>query len=65
MTDDHPPLPEGISKGLQDILLRCFQKDEKMRITAKKLLQHPWISRSESVNTSIFIYLNVCIVEFR
>jgi serine/threonine protein kinase len=31
VTDDHPPLPEGLSKGLEDVLLRCFQKDEKIR----------------------------------
>lgn len=46
MTDDHPQLPEGISKGLEDVLLRCFQRDEKIRISAQKLLKHPWIGTS-------------------
>eukprot|EP01119_Soliformovum_irregulare_P008680 TRINITY_DN2177_c1_g1_i1.p1 TRINITY_DN2177_c1_g1~~TRINITY_DN2177_c1_g1_i1.p1 ORF type:complete len:1141 (+),score=342.93 TRINITY_DN2177_c1_g1_i1:52-3474(+) len=43
VSDDHPPLPEGISNGLRDFLMRCFKKDEHIRITCQKLLEHPWI----------------------
>ncbi|CAC9892989.1 unnamed protein product [Aureobasidium pullulans] len=32
VNDDHPPLPEGASP-----------KDPNLRVTAKKLLRHPWI----------------------
>ncbi|TPX37984.1 hypothetical protein SmJEL517_g00405 [Synchytrium microbalum] len=41
--DEHPPLPEGISGSLRDFLLQCFQKDCNLRVSAKKLLRHPWI----------------------
>eukprot|EP01094_Clydonella_sp_ATCC50884_P002136 TRINITY_DN11643_c0_g1_i1.p1 TRINITY_DN11643_c0_g1~~TRINITY_DN11643_c0_g1_i1.p1 ORF type:complete len:1085 (-),score=383.55 TRINITY_DN11643_c0_g1_i1:312-3566(-) len=43
--DDHPPLPEGISPALRDFLLQCFQKEPRLRISAKKLLKHPWVSK--------------------
>lgn len=41
--DDSPPLPDGISPLLKDFLLRCFQKDANLRISAAQLLQHRWI----------------------
>jgi len=28
---------------LRDLLLQCFQKDPNLRVSATKLLQHPWI----------------------
>lgn len=43
VNDDHPPLPEGISPLVRDFLMQCFQKDPNLRVTAKKLLKHPWI----------------------
>ncbi|TPX41255.1 hypothetical protein SeMB42_g05652 [Synchytrium endobioticum] len=61
--DEHPPLPERISAALRDFLLQCFQKDCNLRVSAKKLLRHPWILQarkkvapspyqySEAVNT--------------
>jgi serine/threonine protein kinase len=43
VNDDHPPLPEGASPQVRDFLMQCFQKDKNLRVTAKKLLKHPWI----------------------
>lgn len=42
--NDHFPIPEGISPLVQDFLMQCFQKDPNLRVTAKKLLKHPWVS---------------------
>jgi serine/threonine protein kinase len=53
VNDDHPPLPEGTSPLVRDFLMQCFQKDPNLRVTAKKLLKHPWIMssrREEKVN---------------
>ncbi|KAK5711737.1 Protein kinase of the Mitotic Exit Network [Elasticomyces elasticus] len=43
VNDDHPPLPEGLGAGVRDFLMQCFQKDPNLRVSAKKLLRHPWI----------------------
>lgn len=42
--DDCPPIPEGASPIVKDFLYRCFQKDCNLRISAKKLLRHPWMA---------------------
>ncbi|KZO92675.1 Pkinase-domain-containing protein [Calocera viscosa TUFC12733] len=42
--DDCPPIPEGISPVVKDFLYHCFQKDPNLRISAKKLLRHPWMA---------------------
>ena len=42
--DDNPPIPEGASPVVKDFLYQCFQKDCNLRISAKKLLKHPWIA---------------------
>lgn len=42
-TDDHPPLPKGISQLAQSFLLECFQKQPGLRKSAKLLLRHRWI----------------------
>ncbi|RDW57158.1 serine/threonine-protein kinase [Aspergillus mulundensis] len=50
--DDHPPLPQGASPAVKDFLMQCFQKDPNLRVSARKLLKHPWIvnaRRSDSV----------------
>ncbi|KAJ3036612.1 hypothetical protein HDV00_002508 [Rhizophlyctis rosea] len=44
--DDHPPIPDVSSKLLNDFLLECFQKDHNLRVSAKKLLRHPWIQNA-------------------
>ncbi|KAF9651668.1 hypothetical protein BDM02DRAFT_3090819 [Thelephora ganbajun] len=41
--DDCPPIPEGASPIVKDFLYHCFQKDANLRISAKKLLRHPWM----------------------
>ncbi|KAI0682393.1 kinase-like protein [Cytidiella melzeri] len=42
--DDCPPIPEGASPIVKDFLYHCFQKDCNLRISAKKLLRHPWMA---------------------
>ena len=44
VNDEHPPLPEGASPAVRDFLLQCFQKDPNFRVSARKLLKHPWIA---------------------
>ncbi|KAF4979000.1 hypothetical protein FZEAL_4731 [Fusarium zealandicum] len=44
VNDDHPPLPEGISAAARDFLMQCFQKDPNLRVTARKLMRHAWIT---------------------
>jgi serine/threonine protein kinase len=41
--DDCPPIPEGASPIVKDFLYHCFQKDHNLRVSAKKLLRHPWM----------------------
>jgi serine/threonine protein kinase len=45
-SDDHPPLPEGISSHLKEFLMECFQKDVSFRSTAPQLLEHAWLRRA-------------------
>ncbi|KAG8761646.1 hypothetical protein FRC14_000030 [Serendipita sp. 396] len=50
--DDCPPIPEGASSIVKDFLYHCFQKDCNLRISAKKLLRHPWmISAKKQMNS--------------
>ena len=41
--DDCPPIPQGALPIVKDFLHHCFQKDPNLRISAKKLLRHPWM----------------------
>ncbi|KIJ62679.1 hypothetical protein HYDPIDRAFT_30272 [Hydnomerulius pinastri MD-312] len=45
--DDCPPIPDGASPIVKDFLLHCFQKDSNLRISAKKLLRHPWMASAK------------------
>lgn len=47
VNDDCPPISETFSVGVKDFLLQCFQKDSNLRISAKKLLRHPWMLASK------------------
>jgi serine/threonine protein kinase len=51
VNDDHPPLPEGASPVVRDFLIQCFQKDPNLRVSAKKLLKHPWIVNAKRADT--------------
>ncbi|KAK0539923.1 Protein kinase of the Mitotic Exit Network [Tilletia horrida] len=41
--DDCPPLPERASPIVKDFLFHCFQKDQNLRVSARKLMRHPWM----------------------
>lgn len=43
VNDDCPPIPETASAVARDFLLQCFQKDSNLRVSARKLLRHPWM----------------------
>jgi serine/threonine protein kinase len=56
VNDDHPPLPQGASPSALDFLMQCFQKDPNLRVSARKLLKHPWIvnaRRTDSVKPKV------------
>ncbi|GAA5904546.1 serine/threonine-protein kinase [Sporobolomyces salmoneus] len=44
VNDDCPPIPQGASAVVRDFLVQCFQKDGNLRIGARKLLRHPWMT---------------------
>ncbi|CAN3475091.1 hypothetical protein DICA1_B01772 [Diutina catenulata] len=48
-TDEHPPLPKGISSLARDFLLECFQKQPSLRSNARQLLKHKWLANSGAV----------------
>ncbi|KAI9306784.1 kinase-like domain-containing protein [Cunninghamella echinulata] len=50
--DDYPPLPDNISKEMQDFLLCCFQKNPNERPTAKELKEHPWLKLYPQANNN-------------
>ncbi|KAJ9665064.1 Protein kinase of the Mitotic Exit Network [Coniosporium apollinis] len=53
VNDDHPPLPEGCSPAVRDFLMQCFQKDPNLRVSARKLLKHPWIVSAKRADALI------------
>lgn len=53
VNDDHPPLPEGASPAVRDFLMQCFQKDPNLRVSAKKLLKHPWIVNAKKTDSVV------------
>ena len=40
-----PNFPEGISECARDFLLNCFQRDPKIRLSAKQLLKHSFLKK--------------------
>ena len=40
-----PNIPEGISESAKDFLMNCFQRDPKMRLSAKQLLKHTFLRK--------------------
>ncbi|CAN3376311.1 hypothetical protein DIRU0_E26852 [Diutina rugosa] len=51
-TDDHPPLPKGVSTLARDFLLECFQKHPNLRSSATQLLKHPWLADGVAVTST-------------
>jgi len=43
--DSHPPVPDNISRQLNDFLLLCFKKDTAQRPNALRLKTHPWLTQ--------------------
>jgi len=43
MTQDLPPLPEGITETCREFICNCLQRDKTMRPSAAELLQHPFV----------------------
>jgi serine/threonine protein kinase len=41
--DDHPPIPEHLSRPLTSFLKGCFQKVPAHRPGVKELLEHEWL----------------------
>ncbi|OCF62357.1 STE/STE11/CDC15 protein kinase [Kwoniella mangroviensis CBS 10435] len=41
--DESMRIPDGASPIVKDFLYHCFQKDPNLRVSAKKLLRHPWM----------------------
>ncbi|KAF3924323.1 Myosin-IIIB [Orbilia brochopaga] len=50
VSDDHPSLPDGASGAVRDFLMQCFQKDPNLRVSARKLLRHPWIVKTRPIS---------------
>lgn len=53
VNDDHPPLPQGASPVVIDFLMQCFQKDPNLRVSARKLLKHPWIVNARRSDSEV------------
>ncbi|KAF2183417.1 hypothetical protein K469DRAFT_635407 [Zopfia rhizophila CBS 207.26] len=47
VNDEHPPIPGSASPAVRDFLMQCFQKNPNLRISAKRLLKHPWIQSAK------------------
>ncbi|KAH6569053.1 hypothetical protein BASA62_005091 [Batrachochytrium salamandrivorans] len=47
VSDDHPPIPSGVSQLFSNFLIECFQRDPHLRISANSLCKHTWLSQIE------------------
>lgn len=50
VSDNHPPLPDGVSEDCKEFLLRCFVKEPDKRADVRELLSHRWVT---SHNTNV------------
>ncbi|KAL5060992.1 hypothetical protein RYX36_032596 [Vicia faba] len=50
-TKSHPPIPDHLSAGAKDFLLKCLQKEPILRLSASELLQHPFVT-GENTNSN-------------
>ncbi|KAL3680120.1 hypothetical protein R1sor_023076 [Riccia sorocarpa] len=53
-TKSHPPIPEHLSPDAKNFLLKCLQREPRLRPSAAELLQHPFVTkqlREESSGT--------------
>ncbi|KAE9593682.1 hypothetical protein Lal_00036500 [Lupinus albus] len=48
-TKAHPPIPDHLSVGAKDFLIKCLEKEPNLRPSASELLQHPFVT-GESVD---------------
>ncbi|KAL2613003.1 hypothetical protein R1flu_024695 [Riccia fluitans] len=53
-TKSHPPIPEHLSSDAKNFLLKCLQREPRLRPSAAELSQHPFVTgkvREESCGT--------------
>ncbi|CAL0302288.1 unnamed protein product [Lupinus luteus] len=48
-TKAHPPIPDHLTIGAKDFLIKCLEKEPNSRPSASELLQHPFVT-GESVD---------------
>ncbi|CAM6102010.1 unnamed protein product [Calypogeia fissa] len=44
-TKSHPPIPEHLSAEAKNFLLKCLQREPKLRPSAGELLKHPFVTQ--------------------
>lgn len=49
VTENTPPIPDGVSESATDFLHLCFIKEPKFRASAKRLLRHRWITLAKEL----------------
>lgn len=40
-------------QAVRDFLMQCFQKDPNLRVSARKLLKHPWIMNAKRADSVV------------
>ncbi|KAJ1417114.1 Serine/threonine-protein kinase, active site [Sesbania bispinosa] len=60
-TKSHPPIPDHLSVGAKDFLLKCLHKEPFLRPSASELLQHPFVTgeHMDSLPTSSTVMENL------
>ena len=41
------------TQALRDFLMQCFQKDCNLRVSAAKLLRHPWLQKTRPKEAAV------------